>query len=197
MIRGLISVSALRETIGGPTLDTSEPGYVTDAMLQDIVDRHETAMVESMSKIAFQMIAQGQQIAPDSIFSHVALAVTHAGPHQNLSSANIPTGFFPYIRSATTSTGKTLRYDPEITLSANTSFFPVYRFFVTRDKVLISPKFNGSISAQMVRTEDLVSAMVSADSLIALNNAIIQEAYGLLQRRIQEGTRLEAPYIRQ
>ena len=194
----LIGVDALREAVGRPTLDTSDPGYVPDATLEEIIQRHHDNAYETVLAAAGDRARAGDAVAPLRLYERVEITASaddHVAP---LWSAAAPEGYFPWPVRMTDADGLDYGLDVRIRAAVNTAFWPVYGYDVVGRRVHVAlAKPESSYPAGLVlyahfAPEDVVAAEGADRGVIAaVNEAIISEARQTVAAILAEGRRLD------
>jgi len=183
---GVISVTQLRSEIGGATSDTRDAGGITDTELRNIIDRHE----ELVETAVVARLASGGHNLTGSLVTDEAVAVTTDDGNPLVSSAEIPSEYFPWVFKATDASGNDISYDPDIfeTASNNGGIFIKRRFCVFGDRIYVLPVGSATIKVIVGDYDEIVSS-VAPDIVESATQTIISEARQMLQAKIVEGSR--------
>lgn len=200
VLTGIIqTVDDLRRIIGGPTLDTADPGYVSDEMLEEIIQRHHDDAVKLAEKVVGTLVDKGQEPGPPILFEPVAIPVAASTDQPGLLEGDIPVGYYPWARQVEDDQGRGLIHDNDITRTVRTAFVPRYVFRIVGMKIYTNPEISSegaitTVNAHLAPSEDLFDYVIDGEVMEKVNAAIIAEAEGMLAARIKEGMRLEQVY---
>lgn len=188
MIQGLIDIVQLRAEIGSPTKDQSEPGYVSDDMLQEIIDRHEEEATRMADALVNASVMETGLPGPASIFEEVEIQTTSNGP---VYVGTIDEQYYPQPLKVVDNEDVSLVRDPNVFRTANTAPFDRYAYQVVGNKIEAISKDPSELKCQLAIKSRLYSHYIQGEILNNFNNAIINAATTMLSKRIAEGTRLE------
>lgn len=189
----LITVSDLRQRIGGPSNNPNSESYVTDAQLQNIIDlgREEA---EELVERKMEALSNEEILSMDSVFSPVNVSVT-AG--QVTAIGNIPTDNLPVVAKATSNTGVHLEYDNDIhsTGGIYTADCGIvkYRYNIVGNTVYTLPNNSGTVVLHLP-TRDEVRQILVADLMPTVNDGIVRKATEMLGMRVKvvQGFKIES-----
>lgn len=193
-ITGLFTVQQLRWEIGDPTKDPTEAGWVSDEMLQGIIDRHVDAAVREAtlglqaSSPLFSLAIDGKEL----IVAGVEVPFT-----PGVVKITVPDGYFQ-VPSTLHAAESSLpySYDVNILTTVYTDPFPANRKrFGMLEGTLVA---TGTDAELFVGTfhdiEDALVSILGTEAATKINNRILNDARMMLAWRIKEGNRLEALY---
>lgn len=182
---GIIGVDQLRQEIGDPTTNTQFAGYVTDDMLENIIDRHE----EWLEDQSLQRINKGQESPVFQTYPHtVSLSKNNRFP--GLAHGTLDSHYFPYstealITSPSNYEGEPLDYDPTLIDNKKKIFYDGFFFDVKNRDVLVYPE-DITEATVFVPLWDEAVGEIMGDMISEVNNNIINRARQMLEARERE-----------
>ena len=197
VITGFITTAELRSVIGKPTLDTADPGYVSDTELERIIQRHHDEAVEVAKVMAHERVERGELPCDKRLFVHVGLALSQSTSQPDLLEAFFANEQYPFVYQVTDNNGKEYIYDSNIGKTVRTSFTKRYVYKTVGRKIYVSPTNTVNLSeptvinVHMVSENDVWNFLFDGDMVRKYNLAIIDEAKMLMDRGINEGMRQE------
>lgn len=195
-ITGLIGTAQLRNEIGGPSKDTADPGYISDLMLEGVIQRHHDEAVEMAERIAAERVEKTGTPGPYELFEQITFAVLPSVNHPGLWETTIPALYYPRVAQVVDEEEHSLYYDENIVRTVKTAFVPRYVYKIVGTKIYVNPDFegdrvSGDIHCHVVEKTELYNHLISGDVLNSLNEQIVKDATAMLDKRVKEGTRLE------
>lgn len=199
VITGFITTEQLRSVIGKPTADTADPGFVSDAELERIIQRHHDEAVEHARKMAHQLVEAGEKPVEKRVFVPVAIALSASSTQPGLREGTISDTYYPYVEQVMDGDGNAYVYDDQIARTVLTSFTRRFVYKTMGRKILVSPGMDGNshpeiINVHLATENNVWDFLFDGEMVRKYNEAIIQEAVTLMDRTIQEGLRLETIY---
>jgi hypothetical protein len=193
----LITVSDLRDRIGGPTTNPNSATYVTDAMLTEVIELKRDVAEEIVER-QMERLSDEDILQMDVKFDAVTIAVSSGS---NVASGTIPTANLPVIFKAHLSDGTQLDFDDDIHATAN-----IYagtdttrkRYFIAGDDLLVLPN-NGDNVVVYVPTKDEVRQILVSSIIDQVNSEVVEQARQMLRDRVavtqgfREEAKTEAP----
>lgn len=197
VITGFITVAELRSAIGKPTLDTADPGYVSDEELERIIQRHHDEAVERARVMADERIMAGDLPASKRVFNPVAISMSTSATQVDLREGNIGSTYYPFVYQVTDESGKEYVYDDNPGKTTRTSFTKRFVYKTVGRKIYASPTNTinltepTTLNVHLALENDVWDFLFDGEMVRQYNNAILQEAITLMDRAIGEGQRLE------
>jgi len=196
VITGFLTTAELRSVIGKPTLDTADPGYISDTELERIIQRHHDLAVERARTLADERIRAGELPAEKRSFVPVAIAMSISTTQTDLLEGDISSTYYPFVYQVTDNNGKEYVYDENPGKTLRTSFSTRYVFKTVGRKLYssgIDDNLNEpqTLNVHMASESDVWNFLFDGEMVRQYNAAIIEEAVILMDRVISEGQRLE------
>lgn len=192
----IIGVDQLREEIGGITDDQRFAEYVTDAMLQDIIDRHTAYFDQRAEEALFS-----GQILPDSLIHLAEPIQIDMTPGDPVSKGDFPSvNGDAYVRwsfGAFDDQGDVLNYDADILETAENNPFAARRYRIIGSHVECLPNTAESMELYLaLRSSVRDSLLGGAHAGLGkdghdLNREIINEALRMVEERFKTAKREE------
>jgi hypothetical protein len=167
----IITKEQLREEIGGTTKDKRFASFIGDETLQDIIDHHTRAVVNSI----FVLLARGIPDTLRVLFRDVTLPVIEGR-------VAIPSGLFPYPLRVVAD-GEHLDMTPDLELRRATSRVPVYGFVARGDEIIIEPDTAEEAVVSLAQDDELVRA-ITPEAVLRARELILRDAINALSLRI-------------
>lgn len=190
----LYTVANLRNEIGGPTADTAEYGYVSDSMLQGIIDRYTDEYNDAIEVRIADLMTKNLPLLDEQDLTQVSLPLTtpvDVGLSSNYKECVISSTYYPYtLTPGYDSDGFVYTNDPNIESTVSLSFITRRRFKIVGSKVVVIPNDITSI-VLFLPDKTKVNNRVGAEIEVAFNQMILKDAIVMMDRRVQEGSRLE------
>lgn len=189
----IITVSDLRERIGGPTTNPNSASYVTDAMLQNIIDRKREA-VEEIVERKMEALSEEEILTMDVKFDPVDVSVTAGGyvATGNIPSDNLPVPYQVFVSG----TGRHLDFDPDIKATADiyNGVLTKYRFRIMGSRLEVLPNTSETIKV-LLPTKDEVRHILLAPLIDAMNQEIVVEGRQMIRDRVGVSTGFKAEAV--
>lgn len=184
-IAARITVSELREQLGGITSDQRFVDYVHDDMFQDIIDRHYAGAEEK----ARRSVERGV-VDPESL-RHLAERVqVNMVAEQLVTAGDFPAGYIRYPYSAEDDGGVELPYSDDLRFRSRMSVFSPHYYRVIGDRIEMVPMGSTVINITIVSIANATNALLAGgpDNPVGnyegYNIKIIQEAARMVESRI-------------
>jgi hypothetical protein len=200
ILTGIISsADELRREIGGPTVDTADPGYVSDEMLEAIIQRHHDEAVKLAEKAAGISTSKLQAPGPQILFEHVPVTMSASTDEPGLLEGDIPQEYYPWALRVEDDQGRGLTYDENITRTVRSAFVARYVYKIVGYKIYTNPEIAGegtisTVNVELALANDLFDHLIDGEILNKINESIIRAGREMLASRIREGMRLEQVY---
>lgn len=178
----LITASDLRNRIGGPTANPNSTSYVTDAMLQEIIDLKSNVVSEIVER-RMETLTDEQINAMDVKFDQVSVSIT-AG--NTVAKGTIPSNNLPVIRKAFLQDGAHLDFDNDIhgtgSIYSGTGVTKK-RYMIVGSDILVLPNTSGTVVV-FVPERDEIRQILVGDIIDQANKEIVQEARQMIRDRV-------------
>ena len=183
-VSNIIGVDQLRHEIGAHEHQAG-PGYISDDMLQGIIDRHADQLKRSVEQL---MVEQGASM-PDHLTQEMEFTLS-AGDHPNVKQSSLSSVLFPfanegYIESPASLGDITLSPDVNLFRTVRKSFSDIYRFNIYRNTLYVTTQEVEKVKLFLGIWDEVVGA-VAPNLLQPTNQSIVQSAQAMLQARKQE-----------
>jgi hypothetical protein len=181
----IIDVDQLREEVGDPTTNSQFGSYVSDSMLQGIIDRH----VDWLESQTHQRLKEGAA-KPIKRVNPVSVDLAEENAFPGLASGTLDPDYFPYategiITSPSTYSGEALDYKRNLIRESKKVFYDAYFFDIENNTVLVTPKDVTKVTL-FCPTRNMAIREVMADVISDVNANIIQRTRQMIQAREQE-----------
>lgn len=188
----LITVSDLRERIGGPSNNPNSESYVTDAMLTSIID-HKREIASEIVERKMESLTNDQIKGMDITFDIVDIAVVAS---DFVAQGVIPDDNLPVEFRVIDSSGNHYEYDIDIYGTANINAgtgFTKRRYDFLGNDLRIIPNTNQNMK-MWLPTKDEIRQILVVDVIEQVNNDIINEARKMIRDRVAvaQGFKVEA-----
>ena len=195
VITGIIEYDQLRKEMGDPTLDSSEAGWVSQEMLENIIQRHHDEAVDLAEAMIAQASSEGKSPGPQELFVPIEIPLTASTDLPGVKEGTVPVLYAPYITKAEADE-RSLDYDDDIYKTLNTDPFALSRkrYQILGRKVYVLPALTTTATCFLALKTKLYDHILSGDLLAMINAKILAAAKTMLAARIAEGKRLEALY---
>lgn len=181
----IIGVDQLRDEIGDPTTNTQFAGYVSDVMLQNIIDRH----IDWLESQAHQRVQEGQA-KPVKRVDPVTISLSEQSTMPGVATGPLSADRFPYategiITSPSEYEGESLDYKPNLIREAKKVFYDAFFFDIEDDTVIAYPNDVTEVTL-FCPPKDKAVREIMADMFAEVNQNIIQRARQMMQAREEE-----------
>lgn len=196
IITGFLSAANLRVEMGRPTADTTDPGYISTAELEAIIQRHHDNAVEMAKKMASDQIAQGILPASKRLFVPINIVLSQSTNQPSLLEGTIGSTYYPFVIQPMDEEGREYILDEQIGKTVATTFSQRYVYKVIGRTIYVSPGTNDnldplSINVHLALETNVWNFLISSEILVKLNHDLVNDARQTLASLIQEGDRLE------
>ena len=196
VITGFYSVAQLRNATGKPTLDTADPGYVSDHELECIIQRHHDEAVEHARKMAHQLVDQGELPCAKRLFVPITITMSASTNQPALLEGTMADTYYPFAYQVQDNSGNEFMFDPNPGKTVRTSFTRRFVYKTVGRTLYSSPGMDSnppptSLIVHLALENDVWDFLFDGEMVRKYNEAILREAITLMDRTIREGLRLE------
>ena len=196
VITGFMTVAELRSVIGKPTLDTTDPGYVSDVELERILQRHHDGAIERVKVMADERVRSGVLPADKRVFTPIAITMTPSTTQVDLLEGTIGSTYYPFAYQVTDNNGKEYVFDENPGKTVRTALTERHVFKTVGRRVYASPSNDNldkpqTLNVHLALESDVWNFLFDGEMVRQYNLQAIQEAIMLMDRGISEGQRLE------